>query len=118
MYLISSQDAVGIELWSMSDNILFDNLIVTENIADAYHLAQETFDLKVMKLEKGQVYLYVFYFNKFITSQLQTCHRKYFCICLSAEYFISHIYLSEIEPLKRGMGIFSSSPDITPELIF
>ncbi|XP_042207234.1 calnexin-like [Homarus americanus] len=48
-------DAVGIELWSMSDNILFDNLIITDSIADANLLAAETFDLKVMKLEKGQV---------------------------------------------------------------
>nr|XP_053654544.1 calnexin-like isoform X2 [Cherax quadricarinatus] len=46
--------AVGIELWSMSDNILFDNLIITDNVADANRLAQETFDLKVMKMEKGQ----------------------------------------------------------------
>nr|XP_045598008.1 calnexin-like isoform X1 [Procambarus clarkii] len=48
-------DAVGIELWSMSDNILFDNIIITDNIGDASRLAQETIDLKVMKLEKGQV---------------------------------------------------------------
>lgn len=47
-------DAVGIELWSMSDNILFDNILVTDNIADAYQFAQDTFDLKVMNMEKGQ----------------------------------------------------------------
>ncbi|XP_068244436.1 calnexin isoform X2 [Palaemon carinicauda] len=46
--------AVGIELWSMSDNILFDNIIVTDNVADAVQFAQDTFDLKVMKMEKGQ----------------------------------------------------------------
>ncbi|KAG0711660.1 Calnexin [Chionoecetes opilio] len=50
--------AVGIELWSMSDNILFDNLIVTDSINDAYQLAAETFDLKIMKLEKGQTTLW------------------------------------------------------------
>lgn len=49
------QGAVGIELWSMSDNILFDNLIVTDNVAEANQLAAETYDLKIMKLEKGQV---------------------------------------------------------------
>lgn len=49
------QDAVGLELWSMSDNILFDNILVTDNVAEAYQFAQETFDLKVMKIEKGQV---------------------------------------------------------------
>ncbi|XP_045115472.1 calnexin-like [Portunus trituberculatus] len=47
--------AVGLELWSMSDNILFDNLLVTDNMADANQLAAETYDLKIMKLEKGQV---------------------------------------------------------------
>lgn len=47
--------AVGIELWSMSDNILFDNLIVTDNTAEADQLAADTYDLKIMKLEKGQV---------------------------------------------------------------
>lgn len=39
----------------MSDNILFDNLIVTDNMAEANQLAAETYDLKIMKLEKGQV---------------------------------------------------------------
>ena len=39
----------------MSDNILFDNLLVTDNMADANQLAAETYDLKIMKLEKGQV---------------------------------------------------------------
>ncbi|XP_076055106.1 calnexin-like isoform X2 [Oratosquilla oratoria] len=46
--------AVGIELWSMSDNILFDNILITDNVAEAYQFAQETFNLKIDKLEKGQ----------------------------------------------------------------
>nr|AIF71174.1 calnexin [Penaeus japonicus] len=53
-FKMTSIDAVGLELWSMSDNILFDNIVVTDNVAEAYQFAQETFDLKVMKIEKGQ----------------------------------------------------------------
>lgn len=43
--------AVGIELWSMSDNIYFDNLVITDDIglADAY--ATETFQLKMSKID-------------------------------------------------------------------
>ncbi|XP_027210693.1 calnexin [Penaeus vannamei] len=53
-FKMTAIDAVGLELWSMSDNILFDNILVTDNVAEAYQFAQETFDLKVMKIEKGQ----------------------------------------------------------------
>lgn len=43
--------AVGIELWTMSDFLYFDNLLITDlrSIADAW--AAETFDLKVQKLD-------------------------------------------------------------------
>lgn len=41
------QGAVGIELWSMSDNILFDNIIVTDDKAVADEWAANTFDLKM-----------------------------------------------------------------------
>lgn len=54
------QDSVGIELWSMSDDILFDNIMITDNIQDAQQFAAETFDLKIMKLEKGQVSLWFY----------------------------------------------------------
>ena len=58
---------MGIELWSMSDNIMFDNIIVADSVADAAQFAQETFDLKVMKMEKGQVreFLFKVYFLEF-----------------------------------------------------
>lgn len=57
MLILLFQDSVGIELWSMSDDILFDNIMVTDSIQDAQQFASETFDLKIMKLEKGQVSL-------------------------------------------------------------
>lgn len=41
----------------MSDDILFDNIMVTDSIQDAQQFASETYDLKIMKLEKGQVSL-------------------------------------------------------------
>merc|ERR1712203_1171652 len=37
---------VGLELWSMSDNIYFDNFLITDNLALADAFARETFDLK------------------------------------------------------------------------
>ncbi|XP_063237452.1 calnexin [Bacillus rossius redtenbacheri] len=44
--------AVGFELWSMSDMILFDNIIVTDDPAGAAQWAAETFDIKRRKFEK------------------------------------------------------------------
>ncbi len=42
---------VGVELWSMSDSLYFDNILITDarDIADSW--AAETFDLKVQKLD-------------------------------------------------------------------
>ena len=37
---------VGLELWSMSDNIYFDNFLITDNMGLADAFARETFDLK------------------------------------------------------------------------
>jgi hypothetical protein len=42
--------AVGIELWSMSDNIYFDNLLITDSLSLADSYAADTFDLKMSKL--------------------------------------------------------------------
>ncbi|XP_077293782.1 calnexin-like isoform X2 [Arctopsyche grandis] len=43
--------AVGIELWSMSPMLLFDNIIVTDDPDAAFAWAKQTFDLKVDKLD-------------------------------------------------------------------
>lgn len=53
--------AVGLELWSMSNMILFDNIIITddETVADSW--AAETFDLKRRKLDKES------FFSRLIT---------------------------------------------------
>jgi len=42
---------IGIELWSMSDDLYFDNLIITDNTEIADSWASDTFDLKVQKLD-------------------------------------------------------------------
>ncbi|ERL85594.1 hypothetical protein D910_03013 [Dendroctonus ponderosae] len=42
--------AVGFELWSMSNNILFDNVIITEEVEVAEHWASATFDKKRQKI--------------------------------------------------------------------
>ena len=39
--------AVGIELWSMSDDIFFDNLLITDDKTIADEWAVNTYDLKV-----------------------------------------------------------------------
>lgn len=55
IYLLLIKAAVGIELWSMSENILFDNIIVTDDSSVAQHWAEQTFDLKRKHLEKQAV---------------------------------------------------------------
>ena len=42
---------IGIELWSMSNDLYFDNLIITDNAEIADIWAADTFDLKVQKLD-------------------------------------------------------------------
>ena len=42
---------MGIELWSMSDNIYFDNLLVADSVALADTYAADTFGLKMSKLD-------------------------------------------------------------------
>ncbi|XP_071442209.1 calnexin-like isoform X2 [Hetaerina americana] len=44
--------AVGFELWSMSDLILFDNILVTDDMTVAEQWAADTFDLKRKKLDQ------------------------------------------------------------------
>jgi hypothetical protein len=52
---ISLQSAVGIELWSMSNDILFDNIVITDDEAHAYEWAQQTYDLKRKHLDSQAV---------------------------------------------------------------
>lgn len=49
------QSAVGLELWTMSDNILFDNLLITDDIVVAQEIAAVTFDLKRKQMDIDSV---------------------------------------------------------------
>ena len=42
---------IGIELWTMSDGIYFDNILITDNLGLADLLARETFDLKMSVID-------------------------------------------------------------------
>ncbi|KAL5290166.1 CANX family protein [Megaselia abdita] len=44
--------AVGIEIWSMSNDILFDNIIITDDVIVANEYAEKTFDLKRKYINK------------------------------------------------------------------
>jgi calnexin len=49
------QGAIGFELWTMSDNILFDNIIITDSLIVAEQYAADSFDIKRLKLDKQAV---------------------------------------------------------------
>ena len=52
---LSFQSAVGFELWSMSKDIFFDNIIITDDIEVANHWAAATYDKKRQKIAKDSV---------------------------------------------------------------
>lgn len=49
---------IGIELWSMSSDLYFDNLIITDKVEIADAWAKDTFDLKVQKLDVNDAGLF------------------------------------------------------------
>lgn len=51
-FKMTAISAVGFELWSMSSDILFDNLLITDDIALADEWAAVTFDLKRKQIDK------------------------------------------------------------------
>ncbi|KAG5881449.1 hypothetical protein JTB14_037667 [Gonioctena quinquepunctata] len=51
-FRMTTVSAVGFELWSMSQDILFDNIIITEELAVADKWAADTFDKKRQKIAK------------------------------------------------------------------
>ncbi|TKR68526.1 hypothetical protein L596_024496 [Steinernema carpocapsae] len=48
--------AVGIELWTMSNGIVFDNLLVTDKEEVATHFSHQTFDVKVAQEKAYESY--------------------------------------------------------------
>ncbi|CAG9865351.1 unnamed protein product [Phyllotreta striolata] len=51
-FKMTAVSAIGFELWSMSQDILFDNVIITDDIAVADKWAADTFDKKRQKIAK------------------------------------------------------------------
>jgi calnexin len=51
-FKMQAVSAVGFELWSMSKDIFFDNVIITDDLAVADHWAAATFDKKRQKIAK------------------------------------------------------------------
>jgi len=49
------QGAVGMEIWAMTDQILFDNFIVTDNENVLQDWNSKTFDLKKRIMDKDSV---------------------------------------------------------------
>lgn len=54
-HILSFQSAVGFELWSMSQDILFDNIIITDDLSVAHQWAADSFDLKRKKIARDSV---------------------------------------------------------------
>jgi len=50
---IKAIEGVGIEIWTMTEDILFDNIYVGHSISDAKDLAKETFEVK-RKIEEAK----------------------------------------------------------------
>lgn len=49
------QEAIGFELWTMSKDILFDNIIITDEYVVAERWAADTFEKKRQKIAKDSV---------------------------------------------------------------
>jgi len=64
---MTSVSAVGIELWSMSSDIYFDNVLVTSDLTVADSWAADTYELKIQKLDQnnaGMIKRIINYSNK------------------------------------------------------
>ena len=52
-YKMSTIGAIAIELWSMSDSIYFDNLLITDSLVLADAFLEDTFHLKLSKIDSA-----------------------------------------------------------------
>merc|ERR1719187_1345186 len=52
-YKMTPIGGIGIELWTMSDDIYFDNILITNSLGLADSLARETYDLKMSVIDAG-----------------------------------------------------------------
>ena len=79
---MTSISGVGIELWSMSENIYFDNLLITDNLVHANKYAGDTFDLKMSKIDAstGGMFRYArFTMRLFCNTPVLLCAYSVIC---------------------------------------
>uniref|UniRef100_A0A8D9AA20 Calmegin n=1 Tax=Cacopsylla melanoneura TaxID=428564 RepID=A0A8D9AA20_9HEMI len=56
-FKLFSIGAVGIEIWTMSENIYFDNILITESLKEAHDFAEATFKQKLLKRTNDKSFL-------------------------------------------------------------
>ena len=61
---------MGIEIWSMSNDILFDNIIITDSLEEASKFAELTFNLKRKYINKESVSIYSRILYKYFQNQI------------------------------------------------
>ena len=66
---MDSFSGIGLELWSMSDNIYFDNFLITDNMALADAFARETFDLKQAADASANGNMFRFWLEKLVSKK-------------------------------------------------
>lgn len=54
-YFMMPIGAIGLELWSMSDGIVFDNIIITDQVSVAEQFSEDSFALKKEKADSETV---------------------------------------------------------------
>lgn len=52
------QNAIGFELWSMSPDIYFDNIIITDDEEVARKWSDDTFEIRRVKIAKESVSIF------------------------------------------------------------
>ena len=62
-FILYLQNALGLELWSMSDEIVFDNFIITDDKVVASSYASQTWEIKSSQEKAVSGGVNTFYFN-------------------------------------------------------
>lgn len=57
------QHAIGFELWSMSTDIFFDNILIADNEEVAKKWAEDTFEVRHARIAEESVSNFFFRFN-------------------------------------------------------
>ncbi|XP_055836972.1 calnexin isoform X2 [Episyrphus balteatus] len=103
--------AVGIELWSMSSDILFDNLIITDDIEVATDFASKTFDIKRKYIDKES--------ETFLNKMLQYLYENpwlwQISIVLLGTPLVFSLYRLISGSKKESSGEKKKTDEVTPD---